>query len=210
MLSLPLLSVLCDSEVCRSCLQFVGLGIPADNGGAVSRLCTKSIMRLRFGSGQGSCQKCADHLRWSLTGMSKNRPWSKRSCSGWPKERGKQPARRWALPCSGRGTAPMKKGRERPSWWVTELPVCSHAGQTAISTEYHWCDEFRTWLWGCVERVLVRCQQSSAAGRAVVWCERCSAEHSTTRAAGKEVHSVGHSQYRLWCWKCLLGELHWG
>lgn len=66
MLSVLLLSVLCDSEVCRSCLQFVGLGIPADNGGAVSRLCTKSITRLRFGSGQGWSVLSRDPVARSL------------------------------------------------------------------------------------------------------------------------------------------------
>lgn len=52
-------------------------------------------------------------------GMSRSRPWFKRSCSGWPKEKGKQLVRCWVLPFSGKGAAPMRRGREQLSWWVT-------------------------------------------------------------------------------------------
>lgn len=44
------------------------------------------------------------------TGMSKSRHWSKRSCSAWLKEKGKQPVR------PRKGTALLRRGREQPSW----------------------------------------------------------------------------------------------
>lgn len=61
------------------------------------------------------------------TGMSKNRHWSKRSWSGWPKEKGKQPVR------PRKGTALMRRGREQPSWWVTNPLLCFHAGQAKMA-----------------------------------------------------------------------------
>lgn len=105
--------------------------ISADNRGAVSRLCAKLIMHLGFCPYQGLSMLVHDPVARSQlitfflfvfgtpVGMSRSRPWSKRSCSGWPKEKGKQLVRRWVLPFSGKGTALMKRGREWLSWWVT-------------------------------------------------------------------------------------------